>query len=70
VDRRLRGVGELMGPRQHGMSDVAMEALLRPELLSEARQEAETLAAADPDMTRWSALWQAAARRLDQTSIS
>jgi ATP-dependent DNA helicase RecG len=69
-DMRLRGMGELMGPRQHGMSDLAMDALQRPELLSEIRQEAERLLAEDPDLSRWPALWRAAERRLDQTSIS
>ncbi|HSR22393.1 MAG TPA: ATP-dependent DNA helicase RecG [Candidatus Eisenbacteria bacterium] len=69
-DMRLRGVGELMGARQHGMTDYAMRVLQQPELLSEVRQEAESLLAADPDLTRWPALWLAAARRLDQTSIS
>jgi hypothetical protein len=34
------------------------------------RDEAERLIAADPDLTRWPALWEAATRRLDQTSIS
>jgi ATP-dependent DNA helicase RecG len=69
-DMSLRGMGELMGPRQHGMSDVAMEALQRPELLSEIRQEAEALLAADPDLTRWPVLWRTAERRLDRTSIT
>jgi ATP-dependent DNA helicase RecG len=69
-DMQLRDVGELLGARQHGQSDVAMRGLQQPELLSEVRQEAETLIAEDPDLTRWPALWEAAARRLDQTSIS
>ena len=69
-DMRIRDVGELLGARQHGQSDLAMRALQQPELLSEVRDEAEALIAADPDLTRWPALWEAAARRLDQTSIS
>jgi ATP-dependent DNA helicase RecG len=69
-DMKLRDVGELMGARQHGSSDFAMRALQQPELLSEVRQEAERLIAADPDLSRWPALWEAATRRLDQTSIS
>jgi ATP-dependent DNA helicase RecG len=69
-DMQLRGLGELMGARQHGMTDYAMRVLQQPELLSEVRQEAETLLADDPDLTRWPRLWEAAARRLDQTSIS
>jgi ATP-dependent DNA helicase RecG len=69
-DMRIRDVGQLLGSRQHGQSDRAMEALKRPELLSEIRQEAEALLAEDPDLTRWPGLWGAAERRLDQTSIS
>jgi ATP-dependent DNA helicase RecG len=65
-DMRLRGAGELMGPRQHGMSDLAMEALQRPELLSEVRQEAErVLRSPEAD-----ALRRAAERRLELTAIS
>src|SRR5215813_3066559 len=69
-DMQLRGAGELLGARQHGMSDQAMASLRRPELLSEVRQEAEALAAADPDLALWPALWRAAERRLEQTSVT
>ncbi|MBJ7605177.1 MAG: ATP-dependent DNA helicase RecG [Candidatus Dormibacteraeota bacterium] len=69
-DMRLRGAGELMGSRQHGMSDLAMEALHRPELLSEIRQEAESLLAADPGLNQEPALREAALRRLESTAIS
>jgi ATP-dependent DNA helicase RecG len=69
-DMRRRGVGELMGDRQHGMSDLAMEALLRPELLSEIRQEVEELAAAERGLESWPPLRAAAERRLAETAIS
>jgi ATP-dependent DNA helicase RecG len=69
-DLRLRGMGELLGSRQHGEVDGAMRALRTPELLSEIRQEVETLAAEDPDLTRWPSLWRAAEHRLDRTSLS
>jgi ATP-dependent DNA helicase RecG len=69
-DMRLRGMGELMGARQHGMSDVAMDALLQPELLSEVRQEAERIVEADPDLERHALLKASVIRRLEQTSIS
>lgn len=69
-DMRIRGMGELMGPRQHGMSDLAMQALQKPELLSEVRQEAEDLLRADPGFESQPALKAAVARRLELTSIS
>jgi ATP-dependent DNA helicase RecG len=69
-DMRLRGMGELMGARQHGMSDVAMDALLQPALLSEVRQEAERIVEEDPDLERHALLKASVIRRLDLTSIS
>src|SRR6266550_6436463 len=69
-DMHIRGMGELMGPHQHGMSDTAMEALLQPELLSEVRQEAERIIESDPGFERHPLLKSSVARRLDLTSIS
>lgn len=69
-DMKLRGVGELMGPRQHGMSDVAMQALAQPALLNEVREEAERILEDDPALDRQPELRTSVLRRLDQTSIS
>ena len=69
-DMRLRGMGELLGPRQHGMSDLAMQALREPELLNEVRQEAEQVLEQDPELTRHPQLAAAIRRRLELTSIS
>jgi ATP-dependent DNA helicase RecG len=69
-DMRIRGMGELMGPRQHGMSDLAMQALEQPELINEVRQEAERVIASDPGLEHSPGLKAAIARRLDVTSIS
>ena len=69
-DMRIRGMGELMGPRQHGMSDLAMQALQLPELLNEVKQEAESLLESDPGFDQNPLLKAAVSRRLELTSIS
>jgi len=69
-DLRLRGMGELLGPRQHGMSDVAMDALHQPELLNEVREAAEQVVREDSDLEHHPALKAAVIRRLELTSIS
>jgi ATP-dependent DNA helicase RecG len=69
-DLQLRGAGELMGSRQHGLTDLAMRELLNPLLLNEVREEAERLLAEDPELRGEPALLRAVTRRLEQTSMS
>jgi ATP-dependent DNA helicase RecG len=69
-DMRLRGMGELLGARQHGMSDEAMNALQRPVLIDEIRAEVEHVRATDPGFDNHPLLKAAVIRRLEQTSIS
>ena len=51
-DMRRRGIGQLMGPRQHGLTDAAMDALRQPRLLDEVRLEVVPPFAADPGFER------------------
>jgi ATP-dependent DNA helicase RecG len=69
-DLRLRGAGELLGSKQHGMTDAAMRGLFEPNLLNEVREEAERVVEADPGLDRSPALKAAIDRRLELTSIS
>ncbi len=47
-DLELRGPGEFFGRRQSGLPEVQLAALLDVKMLELARQEAETIMAADP----------------------
>ena len=69
-DMERRGVGQLMGPHQHGDADTAMDALRQPELLSEVRSEAERILAEDPGFERHPLLKATVAKRLELVSIS
>lgn len=55
-DLELRGAGDLYGARQWGMSDLGMEALKNPRLISAAREEARAIVEADPALTQLPAL--------------
>jgi ATP-dependent DNA helicase RecG len=69
-DMERRGIGELMGSKQHGISDSAMEALRNPLLLDEVRDEAQRLLDSDPGFQNHQALKEAVESRRAQISIS
>jgi ATP-dependent DNA helicase RecG len=52
TDFKLRGPGDIFGTRQHGLPPLRIADLLRDQaLLEEARRDAKTLIAADPDLS-------------------
>jgi len=55
-DLALRGAGELVGGRQWGVSDIAMEALKNIKLVEAARTEVAHLVLEDPDLKNHPAL--------------
>jgi len=52
-DLALRGAGELVGGRQWGISDIAMEAIKNMRLVEAARSEAARLIKEDPDLSKY-----------------
>ena len=51
ADLKLRGMGDILGTRQSGLPDFAVAELARDQvILQEAREEAFTLVAEDPDL--------------------
>src|SRR5579864_1507239 len=69
-DMERRGMGQLMGARQHGLTDAAMDSLRDPQLLDDARAEAVRLFEEDPGLERHAVLKSLLARRLKLASIS
>jgi ATP-dependent DNA helicase RecG len=69
-DMNRRGIGELMGPRQHGLTDAAMDTLRQPKLLDEVREEVVQLFAADPGFEQHPVIKAAAEKLQEQMSIS
>ncbi len=57
LDLRLRGPGELLGTRQHGLPDVALQGLLDDRrLLESAREAAQTLLEESPELDKYPGL--------------
>src|SRR5690606_36756109 len=56
MDLRRRGPGELIGNRQSGLSDTAMEALRNLKMVELAQQQAQTVIANDPKLRKLPAL--------------
>lgn len=52
-DLALRGAGELVGGRQWGISDIAMEAIKNMRLVEAARTEAGRLIKEDPELSKY-----------------
>jgi ATP-dependent DNA helicase RecG len=52
-DLEIRGPGQLMGTRQAGISDVAMEALGNSKLLETITKEAQLLLDQSPDLSAY-----------------
>jgi ATP-dependent DNA helicase RecG len=52
IDFRLRGPGDLLGTRQHGLPPLRIADMQRDEaLVEEARRDAQSLIASDPELT-------------------
>ena len=52
ADLNVRGTGDLAGVKQWGLSDIAMEALRNPKLVSIARESALGILDNDPQLTK------------------
>ena len=50
LDMKQRGIGELAGSKQWGVSDLAMEAIQNIKMVEAAREEAQRIMAADPEL--------------------
>lgn len=56
IDLKLRGPGAFLGTRQSGLPDIAMEHLANARLIAIAREKAEVILKADPELKSHSLL--------------
>ena len=70
ADLRMRGPGEFFGKRQSGLPDFRIASLLDTRLIELARNEAQRLLDADPELSKpeHAALAQAVARMFDEVT--
>jgi ATP-dependent DNA helicase RecG len=52
LDLKLRGAGELLGRKQWGISDIAMEAIKNIKMVEAARTEAHAILETDPSLAK------------------
>ena len=50
IDLKLRGPGQFLGQEQSGMPDLAMKAIQNPDLVKAARDSAQHIISADPEL--------------------
>lgn len=56
LDMNQRGIGELSGGKQWGVSDIAMEALRNIKMVELARNEAKVIAESNPSLSKYPVL--------------
>jgi ATP-dependent DNA helicase RecG len=66
ADLASRGMGDLFGRRQWGISDIGMEALQNQRLIAVARSSAQSLVRDNPTLTKYAALRQRIAQAMER----
>lgn len=53
MDMQLRGIGDLAGQKQWGISDIGMEAIKNIKMVEAARSEAQAIISKDPELKKY-----------------
>jgi len=53
MDMQLRGIGDLAGQKQWGISDIGMEAIKNIKMVEAARKEAHAIVSQDPELKKY-----------------